>query len=71
MLSEVAEIEYKCTEFYVPSSELGVRWDDPDLGIPWPVQAPILSDRDRGHRRLSELTALLPRLPDTGQATSR
>jgi dTDP-4-dehydrorhamnose 3,5-epimerase len=61
VLSEVAEIEYKCTDLYAPAAEIGVRWDDPALGIPWPVDEPLLSDRDRRHRRLDELTNVLPR----------
>jgi len=46
VLSEEAEIAYKCTEFYVPGNEGGVRWDDPDLGIPWPCSAPHVTPRD-------------------------
>lgn len=61
VLSEVAEIEYKCTDLYTPAAEVGVLWDDPVLGIPWPVQEPLLSDRDRRHPRLADLTDKLPR----------
>ena len=43
--SEVAQFEYKCTDYYDPSSELTIAWDDPDIGIPWPVEAPKLSER--------------------------
>ncbi len=45
-LSDVAEIEYFCTAPYNPASETAVRWDDPDLGIRWPVTDPVLSPKD-------------------------
>jgi dTDP-4-dehydrorhamnose 3,5-epimerase len=45
-LSDVAEIEYFCTGTYNASCESGIRWDDPDLGIPWPVRAPLVSAKD-------------------------
>jgi dTDP-4-dehydrorhamnose 3,5-epimerase len=51
--SEVAEVEYKCTDFYDPPSERGLIWNDPDVGIDWPITDPILSPRDRQHPRLS------------------
>jgi dTDP-4-dehydrorhamnose 3,5-epimerase len=43
----VAQVEYKCTSFYRPEQEFSVRWDDPELDIPWPVSNPILSEKDR------------------------
>ena len=46
-ISEVAEVEYKCSDFYVPDDQHGVLWSDPTIGIRWPVQNPILSDQDR------------------------
>ncbi len=46
VLSESADFLYKVTSYYAPADERGVRWDDPDLAIPWPVQEPILSDKD-------------------------
>lgn len=45
--SEVAEVEYKCTDFYVPDDQRGVQWNDPTIGITWPAREPILSERDR------------------------
>ncbi len=46
VLSEVAEISYKCSEFYDPRDERGLRWNDPALGIAWPVSEPVLSGKD-------------------------
>jgi dTDP-4-dehydrorhamnose 3,5-epimerase len=47
VLSPEAEIEYKCSDFYDASDEVGVRWNDPDLAIAWPIQEPLLSAKDR------------------------
>ena len=47
VLSDEAEIVYKVTEEYAPEYEAGIMWDDSDLGIQWPIEDPILSDRDR------------------------
>jgi dTDP-4-dehydrorhamnose 3,5-epimerase len=49
VLSEIADIEYKCSDYYDPSGEAGLRWDDPVVGIEWPVSDPILSSRDAAH----------------------
>ena len=46
VLSEMALFHYKCTDYYSPKDEQGFRWDDPDVGIKWPVENPILSKRD-------------------------
>jgi len=49
VLSEVAEFAYKCTDFYDPADEGGIRWDDPALRIDWPIgrEEILLSDKDR------------------------
>jgi dTDP-4-dehydrorhamnose 3,5-epimerase len=60
VLSPVAEVEYKCTAFYDPASEIGIAWNDPQLGIAWPAGTPLLSDRDRRHPTLAEVSARLP-----------
>jgi len=54
-LSERAQLQYKCTELYRPEDEFGVVWNDPDVGIRWPIAAPLLSDKDRALPRLAEI----------------
>jgi dTDP-4-dehydrorhamnose 3,5-epimerase len=46
VLSETAEILYKCSEFYDARDDRGIRWNDPDLKIDWPAGVPVLSDKD-------------------------
>jgi dTDP-4-dehydrorhamnose 3,5-epimerase len=46
VLSETAHVLYKCTDVYTPGDEYGLRWDDPSLGIAWPVSHPVLSAKD-------------------------
>jgi dTDP-4-dehydrorhamnose 3,5-epimerase len=58
--SESAVVEYKCTELYDAASEVAIAWDDPALGIAWPISDPVLSDRDR---RNPSLDAVRDRLP--------
>ena len=60
VLSDAAEIEYKCTDFYDRDDEITVAWNDPAIGIPWPVEDPILSDKDRSAKTLAEMAELLP-----------
>jgi dTDP-4-dehydrorhamnose 3,5-epimerase len=55
VVSEIAEVEYKCTDFYDPGDEGGIAWNDPMLSIPWPVSDPILSAKDLSHPNLSDL----------------
>lgn len=45
-LSDEVVVQYKCTGIYNPKCESGIRWNDPDLAIPWPVKAPIVSEKD-------------------------
>jgi dTDP-4-dehydrorhamnose 3,5-epimerase len=56
--SESADFVYKCTELYAPASERGIAWNDPDLAIPWPVAAPLLSKKDSGAPRLKDAPML-------------
>jgi len=60
VLSDSAELSYKCTEFYDAADEFAVRWDDPDIGIEWPIDSPLLSARDEAAPRLKEIEAKLP-----------
>jgi dTDP-4-dehydrorhamnose 3,5-epimerase len=53
-LSEVCEIQYKQTEFYSPSYEGGISWNDPALAIEWPYSDPVLSSRDRQQPSLKQ-----------------
>jgi len=46
VLSETADFEYKCTDYYDPSDEGSLLWNDPDLNIPWPIDNPKLSEKD-------------------------
>ena len=55
VLSERALFSYKCTDFYSASSELGVAWNDPDIGITWPIDAPQLSAKDADNPRLKDI----------------
>jgi dTDP-4-dehydrorhamnose 3,5-epimerase len=59
-ISPQALIEYKCTNFYNPGDELGLIWNDPDIGITWPTDQPFLSEKDSAGR---SLRALMERLP--------
>lgn len=53
--SETAIVVYKCTDYFAPKQERGIRWDDPSLGIEWPVAEPVLSDKDREYPTLEEM----------------
>ncbi|WBA07865.1 dTDP-4-dehydrorhamnose 3,5-epimerase [Salinivibrio kushneri] len=56
--SEEAEFVYKCTDFYNPASEVTLKWDDPELGIHWPVTAdPRLSEKDKVGKSLAKIVA--------------
>lgn len=47
VLSDAAVFSYRCSRYYNPAAERTIRWDDPELGIPWPVAEPLLSEKDR------------------------
>jgi dTDP-4-dehydrorhamnose 3,5-epimerase len=53
VLSETADVEYKCSDVYDPGGEAGLPWDDPAVGAMWPLTSPVLSPRDRQHPALS------------------
>jgi dTDP-4-dehydrorhamnose 3,5-epimerase len=54
VLSETAEIQYKCTGLYNDKAESGVRWNDPQIGVEWPVEQPTLSQKDREAQTLEQ-----------------
>jgi dTDP-4-dehydrorhamnose 3,5-epimerase len=55
VLSETADVMYKCSDFYTPGDDLGIYWRDPDIGIEWPVKDPVLSEKDSRNPRLKEI----------------
>lgn len=55
VLSDTALFHYKCTEFYSPRDEVSIRWNDPDIGIEWPMKEPLVSERDANGLRLRDL----------------
>ena len=55
VLSERALFAYKCTELYAPKDEMTLRWDDPDVGVQWPLSTPVLSEKDKKGLRLRDL----------------
>ncbi len=55
VLSDEADVLYKCSHYYVAETEAGVAWDDPDIAVAWPVAQPLLSDRDRHNPSLRSL----------------
>ena len=61
VMSETAEIAYKCSEIYHPQDEQGIRWNDPEIAINWPSQNPILSENDKA----------LPMMADSDFKTSQ
>ena len=60
MLSDSADFFYKCTELYAPDCERSIAWNDPGIGIPWPVAEPLLSAKDRAAPRLVDAPVLPP-----------
>ena len=60
VLSELADVAYLVSSAYDPATEEGIAWDDPEVGIEWPVSEPILSERDRSAPRLETVKSGLP-----------
>lgn len=54
VLSDFADVVYKCTQFYAPDDEYGIYWGDEQIGIPWPIQSPLLSEKDQRCPRLHQ-----------------
>jgi len=61
VLTPRAQVEYKCTTLYDPPADLAIAWNDPAIGVDWPIAAPLLSPKDAAARRLEELGERLPR----------
>ncbi|QDX30586.1 dTDP-4-dehydrorhamnose 3,5-epimerase [Dickeya poaceiphila] len=55
VLSELADFEYKCTDYYNPAHEGCLLWNDPDVGIDWPITSPLLSEKDNKGKKFKEL----------------
>ena len=55
VLSQTADFDYKCTEYFDPSDEASILWSDPNLGISWPIKNPILSIKDASAPLLKDL----------------
>jgi len=60
VLSDLADVAYLLSSLYDPVTEAGIAWDDPDVGVEWPVAEPLLSERDRSAPRLAEVADQLP-----------
>lgn len=56
VLSDTAEVLYKCSSKYSPEKEQGIMWNDPDIGVLWPVKRPVLSLRDKDNPSFKELS---------------
>ncbi|MGK2954883.1 MAG: dTDP-4-dehydrorhamnose 3,5-epimerase [Solirubrobacterales bacterium] len=60
VLSDLADVAYLVSSLYDPATEAGIRWNDPEVGVEWPVEEPLLSQRDIDAPLLSEIAADLP-----------
>jgi len=60
LLSDEADVLYRLSAYYDPELETGVAWNDPELGIEWPVTDPLISERDRDAPRLADVATTLP-----------
>lgn len=58
VLSDIADFEYKCTDYYNPANEACLLWNDPDIGISWPAESPLLSEKDKLGKTFKELFSL-------------
>lgn len=60
VLSDVADVAYQVSSYYDPATESGIAWNDPDIGVDWRVDEPLLSERDKRAPRLAEVRDELP-----------
>lgn len=61
VISDRADVSYKCTDYYLPGDEIGIAWNDPDLAIQWPTSTPLLSNKDANAFTLKDVLSRLPR----------
>ena len=59
VLSEIVDFYYKCSDYYSPETEQGILWSDPNLGIHWPLQTPIISTKDKNYACLNNISSKL------------
>jgi len=60
VLSDSADVIYRVSTYYDPELETGIAWDDPEIGIEWPIDDPVLSERDRSAPRLADASLARP-----------
>ena len=60
VLSDVADVAYQVSSYYDPATEAGIAWNDPDVGIDWGIEDPLLSERDKRAPTLAEVADQLP-----------
>jgi dTDP-4-dehydrorhamnose 3,5-epimerase len=60
VLSDIADVSYLLSSLYDPVTESGIAWDDPDVGVEWGIEGPLLSDRDTSAPRLADVAGELP-----------
>jgi dTDP-4-dehydrorhamnose 3,5-epimerase len=60
VLTETADVAYRLSSYYDGRTEAGIAWDDPEIGVEWPIDDPVLSERDRTAPRLAEIADQLP-----------
>ena len=60
VLSEEADVAYQVSSYYDPATERGIAWDDPEVGVVWEVEDPLLSERDKSAPALAEVRDSLP-----------
>lgn len=61
VISDQADVSYKCTDYYLHGDEIGIAWNDPDIAIQWPITTPFLSPKDANAFRLKDVLSRLPR----------
>ena len=71
IISETADVVYKCTDLYAPGDEYGILWSDPLIGIDWPVENPVLSKKDAESPRLMDVPEELLPLYNKGRPINR